>query len=188
MFSTPKSFRFVVAAAALLSVAVTSAQAPDWSTVRSKEGGFSLTMPGSPKMETVPFKSQGHTGVAYRWATTEGRNTFVMCYAPIPAEFQSQLKQDLDRDPLQPDVKTFLELAAKQVAGRLGKQTDGEAMGMFRGLPCLTTITNVSGAMVRTTTMLSYQRVYFMLTLTPKGEEDGADVRKFLGSFKVPKI
>lgn len=170
---------------ALMMVAATAGHADTaWKNFTVKAGGFSVSMPTQPKQESYTFKAGQENATAYRWVSGQGRQTYVAAYVPVPARYHSGLRVHLAKSLESPEIKNLMLLMANSVAQRMGAKVDATASGVFRDMPCLSALSRVEGAIVRTTCMISPERMYLLLSVTPSGQEDSPAVRKFLGSFK----
>jgi len=167
--------------ASLAETVASEAGQPTWREFSSRQGGFSVLMPGTPQEQTEAkdFPTVGK-GVVHLFVLAHETGVYVAGYLEVPGlARQSQVFCDgFGKGFLQ----SIGEATAKGAGGKMVKDTD-ISMGNSPGKEIL--IELPSGI----ATVRAYfikRRGYQLLVAPPaSGSDDAGDVKRFLDSFKV---
>lgn len=151
---------------------VPEAPAVTWAWHESREGGFSVQMPGAPQEErTPPNPALGQVGGVTVRAIVDGRTYSAerRVYVREPSDVESVI--DLMRDKLVELLRGELERQQDlQLAGRPGRE-------LVLSLP--------DGRMLRTRYCLVGKNVFQILAFVPRGQESSPETNKFFNSFHL---
>jgi len=142
----------------------------DWSEFTSKEGQFSASFPGKPKLETEKIEKTGGETVTLSVERDEGRIVYAVVYL----------------DSGKQDPKKLLTAFVDRFAADTTKKTDVMLNG-HAGIELVRTIKAKSGGTFAMTQLIyvTDDRVYQVMATAADSAKEKLEVRKFLDSFKL---
>jgi len=162
----------MVISSLLLSGAVNAGQTPSTAKFTSKEGAFSVTLPGEPKESSQDMSSQNGPTVLhiFQLEGDEGKIFFMVGYS----DYQTPL-----------NVTTSLEgVINGQLEGLKGKLTS-DKMVTVDGHPGRSVTIEAEGGNYSSSIYIAGNRLYQVMFGMPKGETIPADGKEFLASFRI---
>jgi hypothetical protein len=156
----------------LLSVAVYPQQAHSTAKFTSKEGAFSVTLPGEPKESSEDIKTNSGPTVLHQFQVerNEGKVFYIVGYS----DYQIRLEET-----------TSLEGVIKaQVESMKGKITS-DKMVTLDGHPGRSVTIEAEGVIFFSSVYVAGNRLYQVMFGMQKGETMPADGRDFLDSFRI---
>ena len=172
-WAVKRFFVFVIAISALLlSVSVHAQQDQSSATFTSKEGAFSVTLPGTPKEKSEDISSNNgpttlHTFMVER---NEGQNFFLVGYS----DYQTKLDADA----------SWASVINGQVESLKGKITADKTVTL-NGHPGRSVTIEVEGTLFLSTVYVAGNRLYQMMYGMPKGDAMPPDAKEFFDSFRI---
>ena len=173
ILSVKRFFVFLVAMSTLLlSVAVHAQQDQSNATFTSKEGAFSLTLPGTPKEKSEDITSNNgpttlHTFMVER---DEGQRFFLVGY--------SDYKTKLDADA------SLASVISGQVESLKGKITSDKTVTLA-GHPGRSVTIESEGIAFYSTVYVAGNRLYQLMCGMPKADAMPPDAKEFFDSFRI---
>jgi hypothetical protein len=165
---------------ALLSFAVSatfiySADPPEWKEFASKEGRFTVLMPGTPKQNKADTESDFGKGVLYMNVMQIGKVMYGANYCDYPAEVKkASIKKiyDASRDG-----------AVANMKGKLDSEKDIK-LGEYPGREIRIEVAE-GKYLFRARVYLVEQRLYQVVILGTPEDATSKEADKFLDSFKL---
>jgi hypothetical protein len=152
---------------------------PEWKLFSSRQGGFSVLMPGSPKEETelkdFPVVGKGET---HLFILAHESGVYIASYLEIPG--LARQDQSFCDSFGKGFLKTIGEATAKGAGGKVVSETDI----LFGRAPGKEILMQTSGG-VATARAYFIRRHGYELIAAPAAGADAGNVKKFLDSFKT---
>ncbi len=158
----------------------TAAPVDPWQTFSSKEGGFTLSLPGKPKEQRQPVGTAGGSVTAIMYFTEVGSTAFGVGYGDYPGSAANV-------DP-QAVLKGARDGAAKNVNGTVVSEKPIELAGhpgLEIAVETPASAKMPGGAMYRARIYLVGNRLYQVIYVALKKEEHAADYQKLFDSFHL---
>jgi hypothetical protein len=153
----------------------------EWKEFFSREGGFSILMPGTPKeeIETKEFPVVGKA-VSHMFGLVDDSGFYMAGYVEIPG--LAQQSQEFCDDFGAGFLKSIGEGIADGAGGKVVKDTDISA-GNRLGREI---IIEVPGGLLTGRAYFVKRRGYQLLAAPSASGSDPGNIKKFLDSFKLP--
>lgn len=156
----------------LLSVAGQAQQDQSTATFTSKEGAFSVILPGTPKEKSEDISSNNgpttlHTFIVER---DEGRRFFLVGYS----DYQTKLDADT----------SLTNVISGQVESLKGKITSDKTVTLA-GYPGRSVTIEAEGIDFYSTVYVAGNRLYQIMCGVPKVDAMPADAKAFFDSFRI---
>jgi hypothetical protein len=164
-------------------IATIETSADDWITFSSDEGGFSLLLPQQPQEQRQPVQTDVGTVEAIMYLVEAGNTAFGAGFSDFPASTAAA-----DPDAVLAGAR---DGAANNVNGTVVDEQPIELNG-FPGLEIAVEIPAASsvpgGALYRAQLFLVNNRLYQVIYVAPKADEDPADYQKLFTSFQLTAV
>ena len=165
-----RMFAVILATLAFAASAATAAES--WEQISSNVGGFTVSMPGKPTLRSQPIGPHGETITMY--VLEHGAFGYSVAFTDLPAG---------GLGPRSPE-QVLDGVRANSVQGLHGKLREETPLS-FQGHPGRDVIIDdPDGSVTRARYLLANERLYQVVAVVPRGQEGGAEVLQFLGSFQ----
>jgi hypothetical protein len=157
----------------MLALQFLPASAQDqWREFRSDADGFAVSFPQEPTVTSQRIKDSKATQSMF--LIDKGELTYLV----------SVVHMEKGTGPKKPDAKYFQNLMKNYADG--SKTTLRTAKpGTIAGKPGIDGISDAGDSAHRVQILVSGDRVYMVIYVGPKGQENGADATRFRNSFKL---
>jgi hypothetical protein len=173
-----QSLLLVVSALALGLGVVLAETSPSWKTYRSREGGFEVSLPGTPKEERKEHKTANGKREVVRVSSEprKGEGIYLVAFSdhePAPKPETDDQKLDRARDAaLALSKGRLLEEKKLTLQQHTGREVRIEVEGKV---------------IVRARLFVVKKRLYQVMVVGPKETADSKDTQRFLDSFQFIK-
>jgi len=170
-YAVKKFFVLIIALSiSLLSVAVHAQQENAAATFTSKEGGFSVRLPGKPTEKTEEISSNNGPTTLHTFMVDQGQRFFLVGYS----DYQTKL-----------DVSSSLENVVKgQVESLKGKITSDKSVTLA-GYQGRSVTIETEETIFFSTVYVAGNRLYQLMSGRPKSAEATAGIKEFFDSFRI---
>jgi hypothetical protein len=154
-----------------LPLAPASAQ-DQWREFRSDSDGFSVSLPQTPAITSRRIGTSSAT-----------QTNFLIEHEPI-TYLVSLIQLEEGKGPKNPDNAYFQNLVKNYVEGS-GTTLRTSKLTTIAGKPGIDAITDAGNSAHQVQVMATGDRIYMVVYVGPKGQENSADPVRFRGSFKL---
>lgn len=164
--------RFAFAVALLAFQFAPAAAQDQWREFRADADGFTVSLPSEPTVTSRRIKDTKATQSMF--LIEKGEQVYLV----------SVVHMEKGTGPKKPDAKYFQNLMKNYADGSKTTLRTTKP-GPVAGKPGIDGITDTGNSVHRVQILVSGDRVYMVIYVGPKGQENGADATRFRNSFKL---
>ena len=166
--------RFAFALVVLALQAVPASAQDQWREFRADADGFVVSLPQEPTVTSRRIKDSKATQSMF--LIEKGGQTYLV----------SVVHMEKGTGPKNPDQKYFQNLMKNYTEGS-GTKLRTSKSATIAGKPGIDGISDAGNSAHQVQVMAAGDRVYMVIYVGPKGQENGADATRFRNSFKLIK-